>query len=745
MDSSKQTSEQKPKQSKSPIRGTFFLIGFLVVTFLFSLGISAGGWFVLRLYETLPTVDQLQNIEQPLVSRVYGMDGSLAHEFSIERRFWVSLEKIPKHLQNGVVAIEDRRFYSHWGIDVRRIFGAIIVDILHGRYAQGASTISQQLARNIYLTHRPSLIRKIREALTAIQLESCYTKSEILELYLNQVYLGAGVYGVQAASEHYFSKPVWELGLNECALISGLIQLPERYRPDKEENLERITNRRNTVLRAMEIIEAIDAKTLNTAVSQPVEANPRQYVSKTAPYFMEMVRQEVADRFGYDLLFNGGLSIHTTLDPVAQDSAEHGVEKQIEDLQKRLNRIFLSMSSAHKKLDIPRDTFLTYFDSIYTAHKEDVSAFPDSIKLRIAQMAVVGLDVPTGAVRVLIGGRNFETSKFNRAVQARRQPGSSFKPVVYTVALEKGYNPATVIYDQPITLMTAEGEWRPENYDHVFNGPVTLRHALAKSINLVAIQVLNKVGAQTVIDYARKMGLKQRMNPVPALAIGACEVTPMEITAAYAIYANNGIYSKPFLIEKIVDKNGRIIYEHTPKEKEVLSAQTAFLMSNMMKSVVCCGTGASIPGLGFTRPAAGKTGTTNDYSDAWFIGFTPQYTCGVWAGIDERRSMGRGVTGSHAAIPVWVKTMKPLHRNTPVADFPVPSGVISRKICKESHMLATSSCPNTNREYFLRGTSLEICDIHGSRRNKGNLSDIFGTHSNKKKKEDNKSKKHLMF
>ncbi len=730
------------------IKGKLGFIFVLGVVLIVVIGITSAGWFLFRLRQTLPTLNQMQNIEQSLVSRVVAKDGKLVDEFSIERRFFVPLEKIAPALPNAVISIEDRRFYKHWGIDIRRIIGAILVDIFRGRLAQGASTLTQQLARNVYLTQQTSLIRKVREILTAIELESCYTKKEILELYLNQVYLGAGVYGVEAASQYYFSKHASELNLNQCATLAGLIQTPERYRPDKSSNIKKITKRRNEVLSAMCEVGFIDKVTKKTTIETPITTKISQAQGGTGAYFTEMVRKYVSDKYSDDLLYNGGLTIYTTLDHVAQDSAEKAVTDQIKKLQARLNRMFLDSSGIDKKLQIPRKVFLEQFDSIYSAQEDTFANLPDSVRLRKAQASVVALDVSTGAIRVLIGGRNFDESKFNRALMAKRQPGSSFKPFVYTAALEHGFTPASVILDQPITLLTPEGEWRPENYDHVFSGPITLRSALAKSINLVAIQVLTKVGPDVVIQYARKLGLKYSLPPVPSLAIGACEATPMEMTQAYSAFANHGIQATPYFIEKIVDRTGRVLENHVPEEKEILSQQTSFLMCSLLKSVVCCGTAASIPGLGFSRPAAGKTGTTNNYSDAWFIGFTPQMVCGVWTGVDERRSLGSGVTGSTAAIPIWVKTMIQAHKGLPVKDFEVPEGIKSLALCDESHLVATTKCPKKVYEFFCDDAIIDTCNIHGAlRSNEGNMMKIFNTpqHKQQKKNTENKKKRQLMF
>jgi len=712
---------------KGRVLGMSLVVLILIAAFLASAAIAGGGFFVYKLYMTLPTHSKLQNVEQSLVSKVFDKNGGLIHEFSVEKRFWVPIETIPEDLQNAVIAIEDRDFYNHWGINLRRIMGAVIVNVATRSKAQGASTLTQQLARNLYLTADKSFIRKIREILTAIQLERSYTKKEILELYLNQVYLGAGVYGVQAAAEHYYSKDASDLTLSECAVIAGTIQLPERYRPDRPDNITRITDRRNTVLRAMTATKAINKSAAQAAADEPVEANPKIYGPPTAPYFMEMVRKYVSEKYGDELLYNGGLSIHTTLDAAAQDSTEKSMAKLVMSLQRRLNRMFLEESDADRKRQIKRETFLANFDSLYAENEAEYKLLPDSVKLRQAQMSVIALDVRTGAVRTLIGGRNFQESKFNRAMQAKRQPGSSFKPFVYAAALENGFTPATVVLDQPITLVTDEGEWRPENYDRTFTGPLSIRDALAKSNNLVAIQVFNKVGGQAVVDYAHKMGIKQKLEPVPSLAIGSCEVTPIEIISAYSIFANRGIQAEPYWVDKIVDKNGRLLEETVTKEREVLSPQIAFLMNSMLSSVVCCGTGASIPGLGFRRPAAGKTGTTNDYSDAWFIGYTPQIVCGVWAGVDERRSLGRGVTGSSGAIPVWVDAMVTLHKGMPVEEFRRPEGTKALSICAQSFGLATASCPKTKVEYFLVESALDMCEVHGSGSNLRNGGmDVFG-------------------
>lgn len=722
----------RPRKEKPEPKGR--VLGMVVVVLVLLIALAAstvgigGVWFLKRMWETLPTVEQLHNIDPPQVSRVYARDSSLIHEFSIERRIWVSHDRIPPQMGQAVVAIEDRRFYSHWGIDLRRIFGAIAVDVIRGHYAQGASTITQQLARNLYLTSKQSMVRKIREALTALQLEHYYTKEEILESYLNQVYLGGGVYGVQAASRKYFSKDVSELTLNECAVLAGTIQLPERYRPDKEQNLTRITDRRNTVLRAMARMGFIDTKTRDQVIADSIPCVPYEEPRRRAPYLVEMVRQELSKRYSDDVLYNGGLEIFTTLDPLGQDSLEVAAKRHLKELQRRCNWLFLDSTKAHVKHRIRRDTFMAHFDSIYEAHHEEFDTLADSVKLRTVQVAGVALDVETGGILALVGGRDFDKTKFNRAVQARRQPGSAMKPIVYCTAIDSGYTPFSIILDQAITLMTDDGEWRPENYDREFYGPVTLRYALAKSINIVAIQVLMDIGARAVVERARAMGLRHHMPAVPALAIGACEATPMEMTAAYAIFPAGGLHRTPYCVQAVHDRNGRVIYEHELDSQEIISPENAYIMADLMQDVIRRGTGAKIPGLGFTRPAGGKTGTTNDYSDAWFVGYTPQIACGIWVGVDERRSMGRGVTGSDGAIPIWVPTMQGLHRSRTIARFTRPPGVALVRVCNVSNKIAGRYCPMPRTEPIIAGTEgLDTCDVHvpGHRRT-DDLHQLFG-------------------
>ncbi len=712
-----------------------------VILAVFFLSLIVGGAlfkFISSLYGSLPTPEELSSIKPSLVTRVYAADSSVIHEFHVERRFWKPIDEMPDKLKQAVVAIEDRRFYNHWGIDIKRIFGAATADIIQGEITQGASTLTQQLARNAYYSSDRTFVRKIREVLTSVKLETFYTKEEILELYLNMVYLGAGVYGVEAASNRYFSKSCSELNLSECAVLAGCIQLPEHYRPDKDENRKRTRTRRASVLRGMLRMGYISKQEYKENIDKPIPSNPMERGSGTAPYFVEKIRSYMEKRYGEEKLYNGGLNIYTTLDPAAQDSAERKMTSHLSDLQKRTNRLFVDSNRVYRDFDVSRGFFLEHFDSLYALKKDKYEKLPDSLRLREVQGAAVAMDVETGAVKLLIGGKDFSESKFNRALNARRQPGSSFKPFVYATAISKGYNPSTIVMDQPITLETPDGPWRPENYDHEFGGPTTLREGLRRSVNLVALQILTDIGITEVISFARNLGLKHHLPAVPSIGIGSCEATPIEMARAYSVFPGKGYQPKPYFIESVVDQDGRILEEHEVEQEKKISPQLAYMMCNLMSSVVRAGTGASIPRKGFTRPAGGKTGTTNDCSDAWFVGYTPQYACAVWVGIDERRSMGSGVTGAKGAIPIWVSAMKGLHKDKPVKKFSRPSGIVSKEVCEESYKVATDYCPETYSEIFMPDSSYEKCDVHGpgSKKNK-NIFDRFGA----EKKESTRGKR----
>jgi len=709
----------------------------IAITFFIAFFTTIVIGFLYHTYKTLPEPQELADIQPSLVSKVYANDGSLLHEFSIERRFWVPLDSIPQDLINAVIAIEDRRFRSHWGVDLRRILGAIIGNIVKRGYDSGASTLTQQLARNLYFTQQKTLMRKIREILTAVQLEQYYTKDEIIELYLNTIYLGSGSYGMSAAARQYFSKSISEIDLNEAAVLAGVIQLPEHYRPDREKNIDRITIRRRSVLNGMLRAGFITKEQYKIVNNMPIPSDPYIPMAAKAPYFVEQVRKELERKYGSNMLYNGGLSIYTTLDPKAQADAEIAVKEHLDTLQRAQNRFFVDRARAWSVIGVTRDQIMNNFDSIYKANEVAFDALPDSTRLRKLEASVLALDIETGAIRVMIGGRDFKTSKFNRAMQGIRQPGSSFKPFIYATAMTNGYTPASVVVDRPITIIDeSRGDaWRPENHDKEFMGEMTIREALRKSINLVAVQVIQNIGPQKVVELAKDMGLRHNIPPVPALALGTCEVTNLELTLAYAAFGNRGQKPKEYCIEKVMDKNGKVIFENETQTHLVLDAAVASLMTSLMQDVVYRGTGASIRStFGFMRPAAGKTGTTNNYTDAWFVGYTPQISCGVWVGTDRNQQMGYGITGTRGAIPIWAPVMKSLHRNLPEENFTYGGGLETREVCKVSHGLAGLYCPNPYNEMFILGVLPEPCEIHSinTRRDTSNVLNFFGTQSPQK-------------
>ena len=724
----KETKEEEKKINITPI----VIIAVLAIIFFTALFTAAGLGFLRNVYETLPEPQELANIQPSLVSKVYAKDGSLLHEFSIERRFWVPLCSMPADLKNAVVAIEDRRFYSHWGVDLRRIFGAAIGNIIDRRISAGASTITQQLARNVYFTHRQTLMRKVREILTAIQLEQYYTKDEIIELYLNTIYLGGGNYGMSAAARQFFSKSVPELDLNEAAVLAGVIQLPEHHRPDRERNLDRIRARRRVVLNEMVRSGFITRAMADSVSALPIPSDPFIPAAARAPYFIEHVRRELERRYGANMLYNGGLSIFTTLDPQAQLQAEISVRDRLDTLQRAQNRFFVDNALAFEIIGVRRDLMMSRFDSVYSAHAEVLNALPDSIRLRQLQASVIALDVQTGAVRVMVGGRNFQESRFNRATQAVRQPGSAFKPFIYAAAMTNGYTAASLVADRPITIIdeTRGTAWRPENFSREFLGDMTIREALRVSSNLVAVQVIQSIGPEKVVELVREMGLRHSIPAVPALALGTCEATNLELTLAYAAFANQGYRPREYFIERVEDRNGRTIFEHSIETRNVIDPALAALMTSLMQDVVIRGTGASIRSVHqFMRPAAGKTGTTNNYTDAWFIGYTPQIACGVWVGTDRNQTMGGTITGTRGAIPIWAPVMRSLHRELPEEAFVFSGGLETREICTASRGLANIYCPRPYNEMFLQGVLPSPCDIHrlGARRDTSNTINFFGT------------------
>ncbi len=654
---------------------------------------SAGAVFglVQWLGHDLPKPEQLSQIQAPVKSVVYDARGRVLHEFFKENRSTVRLNQIPRHLINATLSTEDRNFYQHWGVDLWGVGRAAVNNVLHLRTTEGGSTITQQLARNLFLTQERTLSRKLKEIALAVQIEHAYSKNQILELYFNQIYFGEGAYGVESGAKTYFNKPLSELTLPECALLAGLPANPTAYSPRRKPAVARL--RRAKVLRNMLVTHAITQAEFDNAMRSPLGVTPQRYSNDRAPYFVEMVRQHLDERYGSNAVYEGGLRIYTTLDMDLQLAGERALERQLSALEADL-RLKVRHASYHPPMN---DT-----------------ARAMSMMTPYLQGAVVAIDPRNGYVRALVGGRDWNQSNFNRAVQARRQPGSAFKPFVYTAAMDNGFRPTDIVVDEPVSFPGGDGKaYEPQNYDHQFHGSVTLRYALQQSINIPAIKLLRKVGTSLVASYARRMGIKSPLGQNLSLALGSSEVTLLELTSAYGVFANRGIRTEPITILKVEDRAGNVLEKNAPRPTEVLSEATAGVMTSMMQSVIDHGTGAPARAMGFTIPAAGKTGTMDNYVDAWFVGYVPSLVAGVWVGFDQKKTIGPGMTGARAALPAWTDFMISATRGRPVDDFPIPAGMVTREICAETGMLATQACPNVTTEQFPEGSEpTELCTTH---------------------------------
>ncbi|MFZ0389515.1 MAG: PBP1A family penicillin-binding protein [Calditrichia bacterium] len=644
----------------------------------------------------LPSLTKLEDIDPALVTRIYSEDGKVIHELFKYNRVYVPIEKIPPHTIEALLSTEDRRFYDHWGMDIRRIPKVVLVNLTSFSFRQGFSTITMQLARNLYFGFEKTLNRKFREILTALQIERTYSKREILEMYLNVAYFGHGVYGIQAASKKYFNKDAADLTINESATLIPLLKSPAYYSPILHP--ERSLQRRNLVLHNMEVVGYISEATQDSLREQPLEINEFEQTSKVAPYFTEYIRQKLnAIGDSLDLnVYEDGLNVYTTLNFQVQACMDSAIQVHMPELQERVRK---------KMSRIRRWKGMT--DSL----------FQEKTKV---QIAFVALNQQNGHILALVGGRDFKVSKFNRAIQARRQPGSAFKPFLYTTAIDNGYTPVDRILNQPVVVQNPDGtRWDPENYDKTFGGLTTLREALKKSINLVAVRLIQEVNPTAVAETANRLGISTPLRPFPALALGTSEVTPLDLVSAYGVFANQGVRVEPFAITRIDDRFGNVIYEKEPRRREVLNRSTAYIMTDMLKSVINDGTGGRVRWkFGFMEPAAGKTGTTNDYTDAWFVGFTPSLTAGVWVGLDDPQvSLGPGETGSMAALPFWADFMKCVYEqiDMPEGNFPQPPDVIRLKVCEESGQLATPFCPNVVEEVFkVKYHPTTECELHNS-------------------------------
>jgi penicillin-binding protein 1A len=706
-------------------------------------GTALAGLAAALIYPNLPPLEALTDYKPKLPLRVFTADGALIGEFGEERRAFITIEKVPAYMKQAIIAAEDERFYSHGGVDTLGILRAAVSNLLSGGAKEGASTITMQVARNFFLSNEKTLTRKLSEAMLALKIEHNLSKDKILELYINQIYLGQRAYGFEAAARTYFGKPMQDLSLAEFAMLAGLPKAPSRYNPVV--NFPRAKARQEYVLGRMRTLKFIDEPTWQAAVKQKlVIRQERQQADVPADYAAEMVRQTLFEKYG-ESIYSSGIKAVTTLQRDQQAAANLAVWQGIADYDLRHGyrgpekQISLPAGKAERETAINNalDDFSPVSDmqpavvvsasakliraqlrdgtvadiagnslkwvANWVAGKKGRQLAPGAVvrvqalgsqrQWRLAQLpeieaALVALNPNDGAITALVGGFDFNRNKFNRVTQAWRQPGSSFKPFIYSAALEKGYTPATMIDDEPLSLTAEEAggvAWEPQNYDGSTSGPVRMRTALTKSLNLVSVRILQGIGPYYARDYIRRFGFDPaRHPPYLTMALGAGSVTPLQLAAAYGVFANGGFGVKPYLIDKVYDKDGRLLMQASPQKvgrdaPRVIDPRNAWLMTNMMQDVVRYGTGARAGQLG-RSDIAGKTGTTNEARDTWFAGFNPDLVAIAWMGYDQPRSLGRGETGSQSALPIWMSFMGSALQGKPQTGWPMPTGIISVNI-----------------------------------------------------------------
>ncbi|MDO9111553.1 MAG: PBP1A family penicillin-binding protein [Desulfatirhabdiaceae bacterium] len=768
----KQRARQKPRQSLTRIlvKTVFWSGSVAIIT-----GIAAGILFYFYINEDLPKISKLSDYHPPIVTTVYSDDNRKIGEFYKERRIVIPVSRIPQILKEAFIAAEDSRFYSHPGIDVIGIFRALLKNIEAGGVVQGGSTITQQVTKSFLLTPERSYTRKIKEAILAYRISKAFSKDEILFLYLNQIYLGHGAYGIEAASENYFGKPVTDLNIAECALLAGLPQAPTKYSPFRYP--DRAKQRQTYVLNRMAAEGYITESQATAAIQQAMDIKPRKnWYIEEVPFYTEHIRRYVETKYGSDALYSSGLSIYAAVNVDMQKAAQEemgiglgaldkrqgyrgpikhlkademesfsaAIQEEIKDAPIKpgviLSGVVVSASGPDQSVGIrigKSQGVIRFADmkwakkiSPNSSQKEAGARRPptildigDVVLVKVmdkakdgvtwnlsleqtpkVQGALLCLEAGTGQVKVMVGGRDFRDSQFNRAIQSRRQPGSSFKPIIYAAAIDKGFTPATVMIDSPIAFLDDEGDsvWKPQNYDRKYSGEILLRNALEKSVNVVTVKILQDIGVGYAIDYAKKLGITSTLERNLSIALGSSGVSLLELVKAYSVFDNAGDLIQPVFITKIEDQNGRVLEEAIPEKIQVIEKSTAFIMTSLLESVVKNGTGRRAREL--NRPAAGKTGTTNNLNDAWFVGYTPEYITGVWIGFDEEGSLGKGETGGVAACPVWVGFMKQALANKPVQIFPVPEGIVFAKIDTDTGLLAGPETQNTLFECFKEGS-----------------------------------------
>ena len=678
--------------------------GLVIVGLLFwTAGLSAA-WLSYDIAVDIPERDAIGEMGlMDQATTIYDRHDQPVFTIFKEQRLEIDLEAVSPHVIDAVLSAEDQRFYAHEGVDFVRVAGAIFRNIRAGRKAEGGSTVTQQLARTSFLSTDKTYRRKLKEIVLAAQIENTYTKDEILALYLNKVYFGDGLYGIEAASRGYFAKPSKDLTIAEAALLIGLIKSPSSWAPTI--NLDRAVTRRNVVLETMVDAGKITREEYERARKEPVKLKDGLSIHESfGLYYKEQVRQLLVEQFGWERVYQGGLKVYTPLDPDMQQAAEKHVAEWLARLEARPGFRHPSREEVLKG---------------WTPEK----GAPDYL-----QGALLAADPRTGQVLALVGGRSFRESKFNRAVQANRQAGSAFKPFVYAAALERGSSPGTIIGNLDAPTATAQGAWVPED-EHSTGSAMTMRTALRTSSNRAAVQMINTIGVQTAVEYAKKLELGDQ-PAVPSLALGAGDVTLESMTMAYASFANGGLVRDTVFIRKVVDRDGNVLFEAQDKSKRAIEEATAFFMADMLTDVINHGTAYGARTEGFKLPAAGKTGTTNDYKDGWFVGFTPSIVAGVWVGFDKPKTIFRGGYAAQVAVPIWARFMRDATRGAKAEWFERPKDIIGVAMCRVSGKLATEGCRAGEivyddfgnpvqrsfvvTQYVRKGAvPREYCDLHG--------------------------------
>ena len=785
----KERSSKKKKKTKKKKGGGFFKWLSMAVFSIFITTLLIGFIGILAIYYTftdeLPDVRVLKSFEPSTVTLMYSDQDQLIAELYLEKRIVVPLNKIPTQLKQAALAVEDANFYRHMGIDLKAVFRAFLTNMKAGRVVEGGSTITQQLSKTLFLTRERSLARKIKEAILSIRMELIFTKDEILEMYLNQIYYGHGSYGVEAAARTYFGKSVQNLSLDEVGIIAGLPKSPNNYSPYR--NPKRARSRRNHVIRRMAQEGFIKSNEAKQAMKKPFTLGEVTNMLNRAPYFVEYIRKQLMTMYGRNKVYKSGLKVYTTLSIEKQILAQEATKKNlliadkrygyrgplgtmdislpeivlqeslseinnftegihpktgtnIKGLVKSVNKEYLTVLTGQgegiielKDMDWAREPNIKVDGRWARIHRVDKNFYPgDKILVKVlgiyesgslwslsleqepeVESALISLEPHTGHIKALIGGYDFSKSQFNRAIQAVRQPGSVFKPIVYATAISKGFSPASIIIDSPIIFKEKDHDfdkWKPVNFEKKFYGPTPLRKALAKSRNIITVKLLQKIGTRSVIQMAKNLGINSHLENNLSIGLGSSGVTLKELVSAYSAFANRGIRVEPQGIRYVENRNGKILYKNSQKITQPITSGTAQIITSLLQSVVQEGTAKKVRSL--NRPTAGKTGTTNNYIDAWFMGFTPKLITGVWVGKDNVEPLGRNETGSRTAIPIWLDYMKGALINTPIQNFPVSPETVYAKINPQTGSLAKHDDSKGFFELFLKDKIPNSQDHH---------------------------------